>query len=525
VNAKINAVYGRVSEADDKATSSVPDQLKAGRAFAMSQWQDTPVECFQEVVTARNISGRPEFCRLLTMCAEDRIARIIVRDQDRLSRSDAVETLQCLALLQQHGVEAWQYRTGQQIRCDDPHSKLMTTLMAGVAAFEREITAARTRDKMREMRRSGLWTGGHVPIGYRLDASDGTKRLVPSEKAGAVLKVFQVAAETRSLSKAFQAARAAGLWTGKTSLQAALANPVYRGAWHTPDGYIEDHHAAIVDLETFTRAQATGSLPYDPRVRKIDRIYQLQGLVRCKHCGKMMTPKHAKHGEVRFHYYSCQRTVRGCPVKGLPAADFEEWAWQRLAELCQNPAILMAALDESERQWRERNAVVFAQVTELTKELKAATTRCDAIMDFADTFFRRGKQPPENVASRLEAVEAKIKELKRALAEAKAGTKAPDKPPADKFIRELRAVLSNGSAEPKRKQAVFQALVSEILVSDKGIEISLLDPAGQDVGLMDGTTGGYFAQRSSWLPEMDVLQTVLLQYRKASVGLRRRMTA
>ena len=159
-----DAVCARVKDADEQDSSIVPVQLTAGREFAASKWPAEPVVVFEEVVMARNIAGRLVFCRLLSECAQGKVRRIVVRDQDRLSRSDTVETLNCITYLQGHGVEVWQYRAGQQIRCDDRYAKMMATFVAGVATFEREIAAARTRDRMASMGRQGKWTGGYVPI-------------------------------------------------------------------------------------------------------------------------------------------------------------------------------------------------------------------------------------------------------------------------------------------------------------------------------------------------------------------------
>ncbi len=40
------------------------------------------------------------------------------------------------------------------------------------AQFEREITGERIRDKVAASKRKGIWMGGGVPLGYRVDRAD-----------------------------------------------------------------------------------------------------------------------------------------------------------------------------------------------------------------------------------------------------------------------------------------------------------------------------------------------------------------
>ena len=315
------ALYGRVSDAESEKDSSVPLQLRDAAAFARKKWPGERIREFKEVVSARDIKGRPVFCELLSLCKSRQVARIIVRDQDRLSRGDAAETLQCLAYLKLHGVEVWEYRSGNPIACDSPHAKLMTTVMAGVAAFEREITTLRVTDKMRAMRRDGTWTGGRCLLGYSVCGVDGKKTLVPSEKAAAVRRVFETAAKTHSLAEAFRVSKALGLWSAKQSVQHALRNRTFLGEWHTAEGkWIVGHHEAIVDQKTFDRAKATQGLDYNPRQRKVDRVFSLQGLVVCEHCGRHMTPYHVKkQSGLQIFYYECGgSTKKACRSNDFP---------------------------------------------------------------------------------------------------------------------------------------------------------------------------------------------------------------
>ncbi len=298
---KFVGIYGRVSEAESTDQSSVPDQLREGREFAAKQWPATPGLEFSEIQSAATIAKRPEFCRLLAKANEGKIKAIVVRDQDRLSR-DTVEMLALHRHLSKIGVEIWLYRSGQKLAGDSPTEKLMLTLLSSVSQFEREMAGIRTKARMVSMRNAGQWNGGNKPTGYKVENGI----FIPNEKAEAVAEVFKAAAETGSLAEATEASRRVGLWKNKQSVQYALANRVYAGAWHKPDGtWIEDHHAALVSKEIFDAAQKTASMPWNPKIRKHDRVFMLQGLLHCSHCNRPLTTHHVKKGDVRFFYYEC----------------------------------------------------------------------------------------------------------------------------------------------------------------------------------------------------------------------------
>lgn len=468
------AVYGRVSDTENVRESSAPLQITEGVKFATPKWPDAGSVPFQEVKTAENIRGRPIFCEMLARAMNGEFCAIVVRDQDRLSRSTE-ETLYLLRDLEKKGVEVWAYRTGQQIRIDTPEEKLRTSITAAFSAHEREMTAVRTRAKVHAMRDEGKWTGGNVPRGYLLSVE---KALVLDPKcAPTVARVFKVAGETRSLAEAFRVAKTMDLWAGKQSVQAALRNRVYLGEWRKSDGtWIKNHHPALVDEVTFNRAQKIKPLPFAIRVPKVDRVYLLRGLVFCKHCERPMRHHHTlKKNGLRIHYYDC-KTSRACPVKRIPAEPFEEWAWNELAKLCQQPKVLQAALKEHERSCNSINSVELARLNDVQRHLREVQLRQKTLMASVEKLLTEGHMLAPSLNEKLTALDIQIQELRAEEARAKLSAKPSEKIDANKFLRALREVLSDGNARPHRKQAVMKALVKQIVVSEEAIEMHLIDP-------------------------------------------------
>ena len=47
--------------------------------------------------------------------------------------------------------------------------RLTLNMLLSFAQFEREITGERIRDKVAASKRKGIWMGGAVPLGYRVE--------------------------------------------------------------------------------------------------------------------------------------------------------------------------------------------------------------------------------------------------------------------------------------------------------------------------------------------------------------------
>jgi site-specific DNA recombinase len=49
--------------------------------------------------------------------------------------------------------------------------RLTLNMLLSFAQFEREVTGERIRDKIAASKKKGLWVGGVVPLGYKVNAS------------------------------------------------------------------------------------------------------------------------------------------------------------------------------------------------------------------------------------------------------------------------------------------------------------------------------------------------------------------
>ena len=57
----------------------------------------------------------------------------------------------------------------QQFNTTTSMGRLTLNVLLSFAQFEREVTAERIRDKIAASKKKGMWMGGVVPLGYRVE--------------------------------------------------------------------------------------------------------------------------------------------------------------------------------------------------------------------------------------------------------------------------------------------------------------------------------------------------------------------
>jgi site-specific DNA recombinase len=118
---------------------------------------------------------------------------VIVYKIDRLSRS-LLDFARVMERMSKLGVGL--VSVTQNFSTTDAMGRLTLNMLMSFAEYEREMIAERTRDKIAAARRRGKWTGGLLPLGYRLEEG---KLVIEEDEAMIVREVFSLYLETRSL--------------------------------------------------------------------------------------------------------------------------------------------------------------------------------------------------------------------------------------------------------------------------------------------------------------------------------------
>lgn len=112
--------------------------------------------------SAKDIAKRPMLIRALNVACTEKAAFVAVK-LDRVARS-TIDALNIAERLRAAGTDFVMIH--ESMDTTTPHGKMIFSILAAFAEFERQITSQRTRDALDHKRRQGL-VSGQVPFGYR----------------------------------------------------------------------------------------------------------------------------------------------------------------------------------------------------------------------------------------------------------------------------------------------------------------------------------------------------------------------
>src|SRR5436305_627066 len=165
------AIYTRVSTDSglDQDFNSLDNQREASEAYIKSQaheeWKLVR-DRFDDGGFSGGSTERPALQKLLEEIRSRRIDIVVVYKVDRLTRSLA-DFAKLVELFDAHEVSF--ISVTQAFNTTTSMGRLTLNMLLSFAQFEREITGERIRDKVAASKRRGIWMGGAVPIGYRVE--------------------------------------------------------------------------------------------------------------------------------------------------------------------------------------------------------------------------------------------------------------------------------------------------------------------------------------------------------------------
>jgi site-specific DNA recombinase len=249
VTRKRCAIYTRKSSEEglEQDFNSLHAQREACEAFVKSQVAEGWV-AVTDGYDDGGISGgtleRPALRRLLADIEAGRIDIVVVYKIDRLSRS-LMDFARLVETFERHGVTF--VSVTQQFNTTTSMGRLTLNILLSFAQFEREVIGERIRDKFAASRAKGMWMGGHVPLGYRVE---NRKLVIDDEEAATVRMIFERFVTIGSATVLARALQAEGVTThsgkpiDKGFLYKLLGNRVYIGeVVHKGTAYPGEHEA------------------------------------------------------------------------------------------------------------------------------------------------------------------------------------------------------------------------------------------------------------------------------------------
>ena len=293
---------------------------------------------------------RPGFIRMMEDIYAGRVNCVIVKDLSRFCRNASEGGQYLDNVFVRYRVRFIAINNG--IDTASGHMNAATQLISvGVTNVINESVAATTsvnvRGTLNVNRQQGKFIGSFPTYGYLKDPNDHHKLIIDEKTAPIVRMIFDrfiagcsimgIAKELNAMgipnpsaykrSQGFRYRHPAGekndgLWPD-SSVRRILKNEMYIGNMiqgrNTTISYkikqcravpkeewirVEGTHEAIIDPETFEKAQSL----FNRHIRKparSDEVLLFSGLVRCGHCGRIMSKKTNRHPYGTYHYYRC----------------------------------------------------------------------------------------------------------------------------------------------------------------------------------------------------------------------------
>lgn len=361
------AIYTRKSteEGLDLDYNTLDAQRDAGENYINAQrhegWEILPTRYDDGGFTGGNMD-RPALQQLLADIRAQKIDVVVVYKIDRLSRS-LTDFAQMVEIFDTHGVSF--VSVTQHFNTKDSMGRLTLNILFSFAQFERDVIGERIRDKFAASKQKGIFMGGAVPLGYRVE---NRKLLVIDDEAMLVRKIFRRYAQLQSISQLIDELHRDGHRTkqylsrtnnlrggrlfNRQYIYRVLKNKIYLGKIVHKDKVYDGQHKAIISQEIWDAAQAILSTD---RVKRGNHTRNkapalLRGLVRCGCCDCAMTPTATKKGSRHYAYYTPTTAIHQnyahCDIGPVPAGEIDALVLGHIQDFLQSPEIVTQTHDQ-----------------------------------------------------------------------------------------------------------------------------------------------------------------------------------
>ncbi|WP_374388003.1 recombinase family protein [Sandaracinobacter sp.] len=360
-----SAIYTRKSteEGLEQDFNSLDAQREACAAYILSQRHEgwTPAAAsYDDGGFSGGSMERPGLKMLLADIAAGKIDVVVVYKVDRLTRSLA-DFAKIVEVLDARGASF--VSVTQSFNTTTSMGRLTLNVLLSFAQFEREVTGERIRDKIAASKAKGMWMGGVVPLGYRVEER---KLIIDPVEADLVRHMFQRYLELGSgrelatvLARQGIVGRVRVNQHGRTTggapmtrgaIYSILKNRIYVGEIAFRDQIYPGQHEAVIERELFDRVQT------QIEQGRVDRMFQtnadepslLSSLVWDCH-GRRMSPSHGGRRTKRYRYYVSQTDdpqTASQPVFRISANDLEGRVFEQLCSAIDR--VVSAAIHDAE---------------------------------------------------------------------------------------------------------------------------------------------------------------------------------
>lgn len=334
------AAYARVSSGKDAMLHSLSAQVSyySGLIQKRRGWLYCGVYADEAITGTKE--DRANFQRLLDDCRAGQIDLIITKSISRFARN-TVSFLQIVRELKDMGVDV--YFEEQNIHTMSADGELMLTILVSYAQEESLSVSENCKWYWRQRMKEGHMVGLRRMFGYSIER--GAITVNPTEAAivRSIFEQYVSGGSTVGIARALEASGVPTVSGGKwndSRVRDILKNEKYMGNALLQKKYVADHltkrlvrnhgelaqyyvegtHEAIIDADTFERAQrrmAENAKRCNVQQPTTAR-YPFSGMIVCGNCGKHFGRK-TTHGWISWQCMTFQFDGKdACPAKQIP---------------------------------------------------------------------------------------------------------------------------------------------------------------------------------------------------------------
>ncbi|WP_311837250.1 recombinase family protein [Brevibacillus aydinogluensis] len=499
------AVYARVSSDDQAERGTIENQLEFARKYA-DLHQLEIVKWYKDdgVTGTIPLDARPAGRELLEDAKNGQIDLLLIYRLDRLGRSARI-ILNAVHELEGYGVKIRSMT--EPFDTGDPSGRFLLTILAGVADLERETILERMWYGANRAARTGKWLGGIVPYGYRvnregfLEINEDPLPHSDMSEAGVVRLIFHMIAnqghscikvadylnalgvptsytkDDRKVTRGKRKEKTSGIWR-PARIRNIIINTTYKGLHqygkrsNRKREIIEREVPAIVDVETWEKAQQVLKNNQIEALRNTKNRYLLRGLMKCQCCGLTYVGANYRGSKRALRgYYVCtgKQAYRGplqgkCPSKNIPQDWIEDVVWKDCLTFIHHPGEALKEIAATLKTKQAEKHDLESERTIIRKAIEDKDIERQSILDLFRkniiTFSDLEKQI-QKINQEKELLEQRLRDIQSSLqAEQNYAMKTTN---AIQLLHELRDKLTD---EPsfEMKREIVKTLVQSIQV-------------------------------------------------------------
>lgn len=334
------AAYARVSSGKAEMLHSLAAQVSHYSKYI----QETPGWQYAGVYADEAYTGtkdnRPEFNRLLEDSRNHKIDLILTKSISRFARN-TVDLLETVRELKNLGIDV--FFEEQNIHTMSGDGELMLTILASYAQEESRSTSENCKWRIRKQFESGELANFRFMYGYRITKGKVEIDPDPAEVVRMIFddytnglggqKIAQKLNEmdaVRTFGGEWKSSRVTEVisnekYTGNALLQKKyvvdhLSKKLIKNSGTLPKYYAEDTHPAIIDQDTFNKAQIIlreRQAKFQTK-QSCQNRYPFSGLIHCEVCGKKYKRKIKRQKAVWYCSTFLEKGKSACPSRQIP---------------------------------------------------------------------------------------------------------------------------------------------------------------------------------------------------------------